>query len=31
MDASVTITLMTAFQTAMIGLLADLIDKRSQR
>lgn len=31
MDASVTITLMTAFQIAMIGLLADLIDKRSQR
>ena len=31
MDASVTITLMTAFQMAMIGLLADLIDKRSQR
>ena len=31
MDASVTITLMTSFQMAAIGLLADLIDKRSQR
>lgn len=31
MDASVTITLMTAFQMAAIGLLADLIDKRNQR
>lgn len=31
MDASVTITLMTAFQTAVLGLLADLIDKRCQR
>jgi glycosyltransferase involved in cell wall biosynthesis len=30
MDASVTITLMTSFQMAAIGLLADLIDKRSQ-
>jgi len=31
MDASVMITLMTSFQMAAIGLLADLIDKRSQR
>ncbi|MDM7915352.1 MAG: glycosyltransferase family 2 protein [Candidatus Eisenbacteria bacterium] len=31
MDASVTITLMTAFQMAAIGLLADLIDKRCHR
>jgi hypothetical protein len=31
MDASVTITLMTSFQMAAIGLLADLIDRRSQR
>ncbi len=31
MDASVSITLMTAFQMGAIGLLADLIDKRSQR
>lgn len=31
MDATVTITLMTAFQIAAIGMLADLIDKRSQR
>ena len=31
MDASVTITLMTSFQMAAIGLLADLIDKCSQR
>jgi glycosyltransferase involved in cell wall biosynthesis len=31
MDASVSITLMTSFQMAAIGLLADLIDKRCQR
>ncbi len=31
MDASVTITLMTSFQVAAIGLLADLIDKRCNR
>ncbi len=31
MDATVTITIMTAFQVAAIGMLADLIDKRSQR
>jgi len=31
MDASVTVTLMTSFQMAAIGLLADLIDKRCQR
>jgi glycosyltransferase involved in cell wall biosynthesis len=31
MDASVTITLMTSFQMAAIGLLADLIDRRCQR
>lgn len=31
MDASVVITLMTSFQMLAIGLLADLIDKRSAR
>ena len=31
MDASVAITVMTSFQMAAIGLLADLIDKRCQR
>jgi len=31
MDASVVITLMTAFQMLAIGLLADLIDKRSTK
>jgi glycosyltransferase involved in cell wall biosynthesis len=31
MDASVSITLMSAFQMAAIGLLADLIDKRAGR
>lgn len=31
MDATVSIILMTAFQMAAIGLLADLIDKRSSR
>jgi hypothetical protein len=31
MDASVVITLMTSFQMLAIGLLADLIDKRTTR
>ena len=31
MDASISIIVMSAFQMAAIGLLADLIDKRSSR